>query len=536
MGYLYGDAVESSLDTNYLEFLRAVVDFSVGVLESSDRVQQLEEEVHRKKRAAATEREQLQAVTRQIEGAIQVCLDRAQAPVTNQCVHAIRGLSRGELDRAKKEIENGLAREISRIDEEIVRQRSDNHERLETLLLEHDLPSSRQWIDYRVTPEGTASAELVGYAAAKVSWNLELDIPSDHPLHSPLRVDRLFPQLAIEIPEMAGWVRKRIKLKTHKLTKEYVVGLAQQDDRAVLSLRSNLQDRDAGYDITYVAGIPHQVARLYKGTLSDPTAPEPADAPKLRALLDEVQKALGELRQNRRSLRAAKLDDKPISRHKQPSVLVERLITEIAPVVAEISQHSLSPTELVLKRVLADDQRVEIFLPKSELWAKVEALSADARRVFGPLELDQPNPVPGSLIPPPVTSSPPLVISSAPPDLPAPDLGMLAREASAAEPDGEPERESDDGEAPATLVREASAPVKEEATQVMSMSLDSIFDEDPGIPEPLSSAPPPSKPRSAGPPPPPRRGPPPPPRRGGPAAGPGAAVADAPSVDIIVDE
>ena len=405
MGYLYGDATESSLDSNYLEFLKAAVEFSVGVLESTDQIKVLESEAQQRKRGATREREQLQNVARDIQTTLQNCLARAKAPLTNKCVHQIRGLTRSELERAKGEIEKGLERELGRIDQEIQRQRADNHIRLERLLLEHDLPESRQWVDYRVTPDGATSADLIGVSSSKLSWAIELEIPSEHVLHEPLRVDRLFPQLAIEIPEMAGWVRKRMKLKSYKLTKDYIVALQHQEGRAVLELRTSVQERDTGFDITFVGGVPRQIVRLNKGAASDPSEPEVADIPKLEELYKTIAKGLAELRNNRRALKSARLDDKPVGRHKQPSVLVERLVRQMAPVVQLISQHSLSPTELVLKRVLADDQRVEIFASKAELNAKVETLTPGSRQLFEALELDQPNPVP-SMTPPPVQARP----------------------------------------------------------------------------------------------------------------------------------
>ena len=115
LGYLYGDATESSLDSNYLEFLKAAVDFSVGVLESTDQIKVLESEAQQRKRGATREREQLQNVARDIQTTLQNCMARAKAPLTNKCVHQIRGLTRSELERAKGEIEKGLERVRPRI-------------------------------------------------------------------------------------------------------------------------------------------------------------------------------------------------------------------------------------------------------------------------------------------------------------------------------------------------------------------------------------------------------------------------------------
>lgn len=467
MGYLYGDATESALDHNYLEFLKAAVEFAAGVLESGDRVRQFEEESQQKKRDAAREREQIATVERALTTTIDQCLTTSDAPLTNKCVHQVRVLTRGEIERSKGGVEKGLERELARLQSQIKDQRAGNLVRLERLLLEHDFPGSRQWTDYRLDDTGKASADLVGISSLKLAWTIELEVPPEHLLHTPLRIDRLMPQLTIDVPEMSGFIRKRVKPKRYKVTKDHVIAIQHQDGEAVLVLRTSVAERDTGFDITFRDGLPVQVVRLYRGKASDPSEPEAEDVAPLQELFGKLTGSLGELRNNRRVLRSARLDDKPLARHAQPSVLVERLVDEMAPVVREISQHSLSPTELVLKRVLADDQRVEIFASKAELHAKVETLSPDSKRVFDALELDQPNPVP-SLIPPSVASRPDLA-------------------------------EADDAENEAPTAQQ----IVDEATTVM-----------PEVAAPSSpsgpSGPPP--PPSRRPPPPSRRKPPPPPR------------------------
>ena len=51
--------------------------------------------------------------------------------------------------------------------------------------------------------------------------------------------------------------------------------------------------------------------------------------------------------------------------HAKPTLLVERLIATMAPVVQEIAARSQSPGELVLRRLLSGDRREEIFLSKA---------------------------------------------------------------------------------------------------------------------------------------------------------------------------
>ena len=110
-----------------------------------------------------------------------------------------------------------------------------------------------------------------------------------------------------------------------------------------------------------------------------------ADAKKLLAIHDKLAKAASELTAHRRRLIEAKIDGEAMRAHAKPTVLVERLIATMAPVVQEIAARSQSPDELVLRRLLSGDRREEIFMSKSELKAKLEPLSDANRTLFDPL-------------------------------------------------------------------------------------------------------------------------------------------------------
>ena len=109
------------------------------------------------------------------------------------------------------------------------------------------------------------------------------------------------------------------------------------------------------------------------------------DAKKLLALQGKLAAAALELAKHRRRLVEARIDGEAMRAHAKQTVLVERLIAHMAPVVQEIAWRSHSPGELVLRRLLSGDRREEIFLSKSELQQKIEVLQASNRALFDPL-------------------------------------------------------------------------------------------------------------------------------------------------------
>jgi hypothetical protein len=95
----------------------------------------------------------------------------------------------------------------------------------------------------------------------------------------------------------------------------------------------------------------------------------------------------------RRALTSARIAEQPIAESAGMRALVEQLVLVMAPMVREIAAHSLSPGELILRRMMTDDRREEIFVTKSELRASLSDLSDADREFFAPLELNHDAPL-----------------------------------------------------------------------------------------------------------------------------------------------
>jgi hypothetical protein len=104
-------------------------------------------------------------------------------------------------------------------------------------------------------------------------------------------------------------------------------------------------------------------------------------------LLEKVEAPTRELAWLRKALVEAHLDDRLLRDHESPSVLVERIVSAIAPLTQEIARRSPSPTELVLKRLVGGGRREEIFVTKTELRNKLDRVPPALRAVFNPLGL-----------------------------------------------------------------------------------------------------------------------------------------------------
>jgi hypothetical protein len=394
--YLYGDASESPIEVNYIELLRDVLDFGAAVMLAQDGINRERKLGAERSATAERERRELRSVLETMERTLASCRQTATAEITRRNIDAMRATVTAESKRAETAVEANLGAELAKMQDAIGREQANNVKRLETLLLKHDLPECSLWVSARLNDKFNGAdkanryvAELIGKAASEVAFVIDLDIPAGHLLSDVVKVERINPALTVKLPEESGWVRKSVKWRAHKLGKEHLYAVARSTKRTTIKLRTNLAEPDTGYDIIYGSGRRVAIARQQKGQKGEAIEPAQEDKNDLLAFHDELEAALGALKHSRRTLRGAQLDGTPLAEHADATVLVRRLVTQLAPVVQEIARRSLGKGELVLKRVLADDRREEIFASKADLRAKLEPLPLELRRVFAPLGLDE---------------------------------------------------------------------------------------------------------------------------------------------------
>lgn len=388
MKYLFGDSTPSTLEINFIEFLRDAVDFGVQVLLAEQRIVQGREQTRTLEQATAAELERLQklpaSVTKALEGGTPGDADSATA----RCAAAI---SRSAADLVRAEaaaLRAALEAAIGKRDAQAGQERERGVKALEALLLKHDLPDTTSELRLAMAGEAGYGCRLRMKTGVGLEALLDLEIPGGHLYERVVRVDRLTERLDVHAPEIGGWLHKEVKQKTQHLDKHHVVELAVGPRGGLLKLRMAADGTGSGFDVLFSKQAPH--VRMVRAEQRSEAAEPPfdveeTDAEKLLALYDKLSAAAMELRGHRRKLVEARLEGEPLQTHPKPTLLVERLIAAIAPVVQEIAARSQSPGELVLRRLLGGDRREEIFLTKAELKLKLEPLTEANRVSFEPL-------------------------------------------------------------------------------------------------------------------------------------------------------
>ncbi|HZU83850.1 MAG TPA: hypothetical protein VE987_13075, partial [Polyangiaceae bacterium] len=307
---------------------------------------------------------------------------------------------------------------------------------LQTLLLRQSLPGAATAIHLRAAAQGYA-ATLRARTSYGLSWALDLEVPQTHTMSRLLRIEQVVGRLEIDAPEAVGWIRKEVRVRPQRLERLYLVELAVDASSTAMKLRTTPADDGAGFDVALSRDARRaHVVRVLPGGLA-PDEPHPVDGEgfaRLEALGDALDALTRDVAGHRRALLEARLDDTPLETLETPIHVVERLLADIGPAAREIARRSLVPGEYVLKRVLGDNRREELFVSKAELRAKLRALPQPFWCAFDPLDLWD-DAAPRTLADPEAPAAPSVASGLAPAAAPNDaSVGVAVSEAPAAAP------------------------------------------------------------------------------------------------------
>jgi len=379
-----GDSSESGLEFNYLAFLKDVIDCAVVLLENEGVIAASGDRKRSCERDAATVIAALGELGRRTLDVSEPVAREHKDNAIGRCASAIVASTREVVEREATLIRSSLATDLAEIEKVEQRLRSKNTEVLDKLLRGHDLPLAEKSHEVVFTA-GAVKAATRQRTTFGVDALVGLEIPSASVLQPDLRVDKLVDNAELSALEVGGWLRKSDKLVTHKIGR-YVVGKIVAGMDVTIRLRATPDAESAGFDL-----VKSRTGEILIENVSGEPAREltidDANRPALKLLAEKLEAAVRLLDQ-RTGVATVQIDNVPLSDHPHPRVLAERLILAVSPMVHKIASHSRSPGELVLRRMLGEDRREEIFVTTAELAKRWSALPAGAREVFAPLRLE----------------------------------------------------------------------------------------------------------------------------------------------------
>jgi hypothetical protein len=385
MSYLYGDSTPSRLESNFIQFLSDALDVSVHLLLAGERMKQCGERIAALQEGAERETRALEGLGESVKNVVAGVPKGDAASPTATCASAI---SEHVMELVRKQVaavEAALVVSVATVDAEDGVERAGCVKALETLLATHDPPQSTTTF-HLVNQAGKYVCKRSTRTTYGLEWVLDIDIAAPHPFSQLVRVDKFVPQLEVSAPEIGGWLRKEVRNRAQRLEKLLLTEMTFRADGATLRLRASADDDASGFDVELDEEGTIRLSRV--GEQAEAIEPSEADAAKLLVLHAKLREHALAIPQANGRLADATLDESPIADLRDPAVIVDRLVAAMSPIVADIAQHSLSPTELVLKRLLGDNRREEIFVSKATLSEKLAPLPESLRRNFKPLALN----------------------------------------------------------------------------------------------------------------------------------------------------
>jgi hypothetical protein len=389
--YLYGDSTPAPLKTDFMGYLRDLMDFAVESLvcqgqagEAIQNAARLGEKIEREIEHAETLAGQLSdALERADLGGADSLVGRCAANIRSEAWNVVR--LEAAAARAAVEAESGRATQTAAM------ARSSCEKALGELLLRQEIPDAIAVVKLNLEGAGY-EARLHAQTPYGLSWDLALQIPEGHLLSRVLRLGCLVERLEVETQEdVVRWPNKGAKSRSHRLDRLYLSELVFSPSEALVKLRTAIDGTGGGFDLWMHRGA--GVLRLERVHANEATNDPPFDAARddvdnLLRLHDALGALVSEIARNRRSPVAVRIDDKPVS-DCEPYAVVDRLVAHVAPEVEQIARRSLAPGELVLRRRLDENHREEAFLSKADLQKKVESVAPELRIAFAPLNLGE---------------------------------------------------------------------------------------------------------------------------------------------------
>lgn len=389
MNYLYGDSTPSRLTTNFLEFLRDAMDCLVFVLQRDEQIKAGHAEMRALRAEADAETARLETFVSTVRAAIETAPKGAADSPTAAYAVRLSGLALDAQRAAIAAIEAQLAADVQRIELAEEAGRVACTKALALLLVPNDPPEGETTTRVVLGAGGKYEPTRAVRSAFGLEWELELAIPGGNLWAAPVRVDRVVPHLEIRAPQLAGWISKEVKVKAQKLERHVVTELTSDGETARIELRT-----EPGIEIGYGLELAIATKKVQKLTRVGPAddasnGPFEVHADDAAPLADLVEKLLVEAATfERKKLLSATVDGTDFEKLPAFIDIVERLIAMMAPIVREIAERSLTPNELIIRRLLGDDRREEVFVAKATLREKYDVLPPPLRALFAPLDLD----------------------------------------------------------------------------------------------------------------------------------------------------
>jgi hypothetical protein len=418
--FLYGDSTPSPLKSNYLFFIRDAIEFCVHVILAQERISVLREELRTAEAYAESERARITGLRALVIEAAETANTDGPESISKRAVDRVIESSKQSITTTLTELESKLAADRAAIAAKDREERDGCLDSFGKYIALHQAHEGEWMLSAKLEDSGQYTGLTTGRAPYGAVWKCALELAAEHPMAKAARVGDFVTHIELALPEANAWQKRSPKRREQRIDAFYIEEIVTNGVNTGIAIRGTPRG-SFGIDIEFRG---NEVTAVAAGA-RDPFDVELDDDARQRLLKlrNKLVDALTTHAGVRRRVVTATLDDAPLVDGSDLSAVAKRVIDGAAPVIQKIRAHSLSPRELVIRRLLDDNERVEIFVSTQELLDKLGRVPRAKRALFEPLSLEWQRartPVPGEIYIEPPRELAERPVTEAPREEPAP--------------------------------------------------------------------------------------------------------------------
>jgi hypothetical protein len=389
MKFLFGDSTEFRMQIDFLRLLNNFVETSVKTIRFENAVFDLKETIMDRRRFKNSFNDEMDKLLLTIENAVEDAVKGSKEhEILAKYADKSKEFLKTFIEESKTKFSNEISKEISQFEKKIEEADEENRKLLETFFIYDPLPINNKKYTARIIEIGY-SAKVQVECADGISCLFYI-ASSESPFWKYHVRTRDFVK-GIEIPS---------RMKKPFLKKEPVPDIVSMDDFLLCNL--NLSDKELEVVFRRKPDVKAEQFRLKmifneefsvevyhsgeneveKNIIAVPELKNELNISRLQELGRKILEQTDNLYPKKQRLETILLEDKDVFKEKLVFGLMQKVAEIFAPTVSEIIKRSPSGEELSLKSEDEHGTRHEIYLKRSEVKEKLDAINEKGEKLF----------------------------------------------------------------------------------------------------------------------------------------------------------
>ncbi|MBU4492207.1 MAG: hypothetical protein KKD69_07080 [Euryarchaeota archaeon] len=389
MKYLYGDSTEFPLQKDFLGLLDNFTDTSVKAISLENTVLELKKTIIDRRRLKNSALDEMDVFLLTVENAISDAVGRSkEQEIIIQYSDKSREYLKKSIEDGKNKISDEILQEIAQLEKKVDEADEDNRKTLESFLTQDPVQI--------INKKYALNATVEGYSA-KVQIDCEGDIICVFEIASS---DIPFWDGHVKAFDFVRGVEIPARMKKPFLKKEEVPDIVSIDDYLLSDLVLSGKELEVVFKKRLETGAERfrlkmdfndefeiEVYRaeengVEKNIQAVPELKSVLNILRLRELGEKIQEQTNKLYSKKQRLEYIHLNGKDVIKENIVFELMQKVAELFAPIIAGIKEHSPFGEELSLKAEDEKGERSEIYLKKSDVLDKLDAINVKGKKLY----------------------------------------------------------------------------------------------------------------------------------------------------------